>query len=119
MAWPPGWPGDGLQAMRAATWAKQHGAVDAFARAAFRRSFVEGRETRSVPALAEVARGVGLDAERMTHAIVSPAVKDALKAATTAAWEAGVRGIPSLRIGERIIYGDDRLPDAAALLEVA
>jgi 2-hydroxychromene-2-carboxylate isomerase len=32
-----GWPGNGLQAMRAATWAKQQDAIEPFALAIFRR----------------------------------------------------------------------------------
>src|SRR4051812_50031887 len=30
LRWPPGWPGNGLQAMRAAGWARGGGAPDAF-----------------------------------------------------------------------------------------
>jgi 2-hydroxychromene-2-carboxylate isomerase len=116
MAWPPGWPGDGLRAMRACTWAKLQGAIDAFATTAFRRTFVEGRAVTSVGALAEIAQLAGLDHERMQRDIELPFVKDALKAATAAAWDAGVRGIPSLRIGSHVVYGDDRLSEAAALL---
>ena len=116
MAWPPGWPGDGLRAMRACTWAKMQGAVEAFAITAFRRSFVEGHDVTSVGALAEIAQLAGLDHEQMKREIELPFVKDALKAATAAAWDAGVRGIPSLRVGPYIVYGDDRLPEAAALL---
>jgi 2-hydroxychromene-2-carboxylate isomerase len=110
---PDGWPLDGLQAMRAATWAKQQGAVEAFALGVFRRQFVEGRDGSSLEALADVADDVGLDGDELCEAIQTPEIKDALRAATAGAWKAGVRGIPTLRVGERLFYGDDQL-DAAA-----
>jgi 2-hydroxychromene-2-carboxylate isomerase len=113
-AWPPGWPGDGLRAMRAATWAKQQGAVDAFARAAFRRAFVDGEDITGEDALASIADAAGLPGAALREAIASDAVKAALRAATSAAWDAGVRGVPTLiRADGARFYGDDRLEDAA------
>jgi 2-hydroxychromene-2-carboxylate isomerase len=114
LAWPPGWPGDGLRAMRAATWAKQHGAVDAFATAAFRQAFVAGEDITGADALAAIADSVGLSGAALREAIGTDAVKLALREATSAAWEAGVRGIPTLiREDGANFYGDDQLEAAA------
>ena len=39
-------------------------------------------------------------------------VKDGLRAATDEAAAAGVFGVPSVRVGEQVFWGDDRLEDA-------
>jgi 2-hydroxychromene-2-carboxylate isomerase len=113
LRWPPGWPGDGLTAMRAATWARLEGAGTPFALAAFRRAFVHGVDITGVGALAGIAVEAGLDGGALAAAVGSPEVKAALRATTEAAWEAGVRGVPTLRDGDRLYYGDDRLEEAA------
>jgi 2-hydroxychromene-2-carboxylate isomerase len=109
VAWPEGWPLNGLRAMRAATWAKQQGALDAFARTAFRHQFAEGRDLSRAEALAEAAEDAGLSGDALRAAIETPAVKDGLRRATEQAWEAGVRGVPTFRVGSRLFYGDDQL----------
>ncbi len=116
IAWPSGWPTDGLAAMRAATWAKQQRRAEQFARAVFRRQFGQGADIAERAVLAECAALAELDPRSMLAAIESPEIKEALKQATQRAWAAGVRGIPSLRAGAVIWYGDDRLEQAAAQL---
>jgi 2-hydroxychromene-2-carboxylate isomerase len=107
LAYYDGWPGNGLTAMRAATWAKQQGMTEAFALAVFRRQFVDGVDCTGIDELAAVAETVGLEGVR--EAVQSQAVKDALRDATDAAWDAGVRGVPTLRDGDRLVFGDDQL----------
>lgn len=116
LRWPAAWPPDGLKAMRCATWAKQQGATAAFARAAFESEFVDGADISDVSVLRDCALAAGLDGERMLAAIETAPVKDALRAATDAAWRGGVRGVPSLRIGDAVLYGDDQLELAASAL---
>jgi 2-hydroxychromene-2-carboxylate isomerase len=116
--WPPGWPPNTLAAMRAATWAKERGAVADFAAAAYRSAFAEGRDLGDLDVIADAAAQAGLPAAELADAIQDPAIKQALRGATDAAWEAGVRGVPSLRVGSEIYYGDDRVGDAAAALGV-
>jgi 2-hydroxychromene-2-carboxylate isomerase len=119
LEWPPDWPNNTLQAMRAAVWAERLGAGEAFARAAFRRAFAAGANLSQLDVLLDVAAAVGLPAERLSAAIAAPATKEALRAATTRAWERGVVGVPCLGIGERIFYGDDQLETAAAQLSAS
>ncbi len=107
--WPAGWPGNGLVAMRCATWAGEQGKGEAFARAVFDRQFVEGADIAGLELLLGCARDVGLDAEALSGALGQPALKRSLREATDRAWEAGVRGVPTLRIGESLFYGDDQL----------
>jgi 2-hydroxychromene-2-carboxylate isomerase len=112
LRWPPGWPPNTLQAMRAAVWATREGRGAAFAHAAFRRAFVEGEDLADVAILAGAAADAGLDAAALDAAIAAPAIKDDLRARTDTALALGVRGVPTLAIGDRLLYGDDRLDEA-------
>jgi 2-hydroxychromene-2-carboxylate isomerase len=118
VAWPPGWPPNGLAAMRAATWAKRLGRLREFATAAYRSAFVDGRDLADPEVVAMAAAEAGLPADELPGAIADPDVKDELRRATDAAWESGVRGVPTLRAGSVLYYGDDRLEEAAAALRV-
>jgi 2-hydroxychromene-2-carboxylate isomerase len=116
VAWPPGWPNDTLGAMRATVWAQRdHGAGDAFARAAFRAAFARGVDLADVDALVAVAATVeGLPAADLPAAIADPTVKAALRAVTDAALALGVPGVPTLALDDgRLLFGDDRLEEAA------
>ena len=113
--WPPGWPPNTLQAMRAVVWAQQaHDAGDAFARAAFHAAFAEGADLGDPAVLIAIADRNGLPPADLSAGIADPAVKDALRAATDAAITLGVRGVPTLALDDgRLVFGDDRLEEAA------
>ena len=64
----------------------------------------------------EVAALVGLPAEGLPAALERQEIKDALRVATASAWEQGVAGVPSIQVGGEVVFGDDRLEDAAKLL---
>ena len=49
----------------------------------------------------------------------SPGDVVGLKEATTEAYERGVRGVPSVLVGDQVFWGDDRLEEAAAALQAA
>jgi len=115
LRWPADWPPNTLAAMRAAVWADREGHGAPFARAAFRRAFAEGADLADVGILADIAGAVGLDGAALAGAIASRAVKDDLRDRTASALDLGVRGVPTLAIGDRLLYGDDRLDDASGL----
>ena len=46
--------------------------------------------------------------------IETKGVKDRLRAATDEAFERGVRGVPTIAVGDELFYGDDHLEHAAA-----
>ena len=46
------------------------------------------------------------------QAIQAPELKEQLRATTERAFEDGVRGVPTVRVGERLFFGDDRLEQA-------
>lgn len=114
--WPPGWPNNTLKAMRAAILAEEAGAGREFAKAGFRRAFAEGADLSEVEEVIGVGVAIGLDPDELAEAIERQETKEALKEATARAWERGVVGVPSLRIGDEVFFGDDRLEAAAARL---
>jgi 2-hydroxychromene-2-carboxylate isomerase len=112
--WPEGWPGDMLTAMRAATFAKQLGRTTSFALAAFRQQFAAGRDL-SVPDNVFIAAASSeLHPRALETAVASQGVKNELRAATDAAGDRGVFGVPSVVVGDEVFWGDDRLEEAAA-----
>jgi len=113
LRWPADWPPNTLAAMRAAVWAEREGRGAPFARAAFRRAFAEGADLADAGVLADIAGTVGLDGAALAGAIASRAVKDDLRDRTASALDLGVRGVPTLATGGRLLYGDDRLDDAS------
>jgi 2-hydroxychromene-2-carboxylate isomerase len=114
IVWPKNWPGNSLAADRAAVWAMEQGVGEGFIRALYQEEFARGADIESVHTLRTAASAAGLDPERLLAAIEQPEVKDALRHATEQAWQLGVRGVPTIRVGEVTFYGDDQLDAAAA-----
>ena len=94
------------------TWAQTEGAAKAFALAATRRAFVEGRDLSLPDEVLAAARAAGLDPG--PEAFADPAIKLALREATDAAQARGVFGVPTVAVGDELFWGDDRLEEAAA-----
>ena len=53
----------------------------------------------------------------MLKGIEMRSTKDRLREATREAHERGVRGVPTIVIGDELFCGDDRLEEAAAAVE--
>jgi 2-hydroxychromene-2-carboxylate isomerase len=114
--WPEEWPGNYLFAMRAATFAFQQGRGREFTVRAFRHAFQQGHDLGVPDRVLDVAAEVGLDPQELEAASSDPVVKLALRAATDAAHELGVFGVPTIAVGDELFWGEDRLADAAAAL---
>ena len=112
--WPNGWPSNYLNANRACTAAETQGGLEPFLRAALRAAFVDGEDLSQGEAIVEAARRAGLDADRVLKEIGEPGVKQRLREYTDEAVGAGIKGVPTLRIGNRLFWGDDQLEPAAA-----
>ena len=116
LKWPEGWPNNTLQAMRAAVFAQQGGRAVAFSLAAFRQAFAGGKDLSDVDNVLIAAAACELHPRAVLKGIELQSTKDRLREATADAYARGVRGVPTVAIGERLFYGDDRLEAAAAAL---
>lgn len=105
LTWPEDWPAQTLAPSRTAFWAEQQGGLQRFLRAYWRRVFAENRPPADEATLAEAVEEAALAGPP----VIDQALKDALRERTDAAWDAGVRGIPTLDTGKELIFGDDRI----------
>jgi 2-hydroxychromene-2-carboxylate isomerase len=117
--WPDEWPTNTLQAMRAATFAASIGRAVAFSLAAFRQAFAAGKDLSNVDNVLIAAAACELHPNAVLKAIETQSVKDKLREATREAYERGVRGVPTIAVGDKLFYGDDRLEEAASALAAA
>jgi 2-hydroxychromene-2-carboxylate isomerase len=112
IAWPDGWPGNYLFAMRVATFAKEIGKTVSFSLAAFRQAFAGGRDLSEPDNVMLAAAAAEMHPRAISAAVERDAIKQRLREATDRAGDLGVRGVPSLVIGGEVFWGDDRLEDA-------
>jgi 2-hydroxychromene-2-carboxylate isomerase len=117
--WPDGWPNNMLKAMRVATFAQSIGRAVAFSLAAFRQAFAAGRDLSDVDNVLIAAAACELHPNAILKALETQSVKDRLREATQEAYDRGVRGVPTIAIGDELFYGDDRLEAAASALAAA
>jgi 2-hydroxychromene-2-carboxylate isomerase len=129
--WPRAWPTSDLLIARAMVYAEQlarspssagaesataparDGLLKAFALAAMRMAFLEGADLGDADAVVEAGRRAGIDAGELRDALQAAEVKDALRAATDEALALGVFGVPTVIVGGRMFWGDDRLEEAS------
>jgi 2-hydroxychromene-2-carboxylate isomerase len=116
MLWPSEWPANALSAMRCAVWAARQRRLAAFAQIMGQRQWTHGADIADLDVLVACAGEAGLDATAMLEGIQAPELKEDLRATTERAWQAGVQGVPTLRIGAKLFFGDDRLEEAAAAM---
>lgn len=112
--WPEGWPNNTLKAMRAAVWAQQLGRTVAFTLAAFRQAFAGGKDLSDVDYVLMAAAACELHPNAVLKVLETQSVKDRLREVTREAYDRGVRGVPTIAVGDELFWGDDRLEDAAA-----
>jgi 2-hydroxychromene-2-carboxylate isomerase len=117
--WIEGWPVGtySLLPLRAAIFAQQTGRAVSFSLAAFRQFFAAGRTLAELDNVLIAAAASELHPRAVTKGIESQNVKDALKQATAEAIELGVVGVPTVRVGDQLFWGDDQLEAAAAAIE--
>jgi 2-hydroxychromene-2-carboxylate isomerase len=112
IAWPEPFPGNTLYAMRVATFAKEIGKAVSFSLAAFRQAFAAGRDLSDPDSVMIAAAACELHPRAVETAAGRDAIKERLREATDHAGDLGVQGVPTVVVGERVFWGDDRLIDA-------
>jgi 2-hydroxychromene-2-carboxylate isomerase len=92
------------------------GRAVAFSLAAFRQAFAGGKDLSDVDNVLVAAAACELHPNAVLKAIETQSVKDKLRQQTAGAYARGVRGVPTIAVGDRLFWGDDRLEQAAAAL---
>jgi 2-hydroxychromene-2-carboxylate isomerase len=108
-----------LLAQRAATAAADAGRLPEFSLALFRLEFVEGRDLTEEATLVDAGARAGLAEDAVRAALADESRRGRVRAATDAAVARGVSGVPTVAVGERLFWGDDRLEEAAEALRAA
>ncbi|HEY8208304.1 MAG TPA: 2-hydroxychromene-2-carboxylate isomerase [Myxococcaceae bacterium] len=90
--------------------AGEQGKAGAFARAAFRAIWTEGKDLGMPEALVEVLRSVEIDPGTAMDRAGSIDIKEALKKNGEEAVARGAFGAPTFFVGEEMFVGNDRLP---------
>jgi 2-hydroxychromene-2-carboxylate isomerase len=111
--WPEPWPPNTLYAMRAATFAKEIGRTVSFSLAAFRQAFAAGRDLSQPENVLLAGAASEMHPRAIEAAVGRRQIKERLRAATDAAGDHGVRGVPSMLVSGEVFWGDDRLEEAA------
>jgi 2-hydroxychromene-2-carboxylate isomerase len=121
VSYPDGWPVENysLTPLRAALLAADQRQLRTISRELFRTTFVEGGDLADVDLVLDAAELAGMDRAAVRAGIERPETKDRLRAATETAIGLGVTGVPTVSVGERLFWGDDRLEDAAGALALA
>lgn len=118
LTYPDGWPKSSysLMPLRAALVAEDHGLLEEFSLEVFRVNFVRGESAADPEAVLRAAERVGLPREAVEEGVGDPRIKARLRRATDEAIAAGVSGVPTVRVGGELFWGDDRLEYAASAL---
>ncbi len=114
--WPAGWPADSYSVtpLRALYFAEGSGRLKDLTHELFRVMFAEGTPLDELEVTLAAARDCGLDAGDVRASIERESVRKRLRDATAEAITRGVVGVPTVAVGDRLFWGDDRLEEAAA-----
>jgi 2-hydroxychromene-2-carboxylate isomerase len=107
---PPAHPFNPLLPLRATLLPMADAERRALVTGLLRAEWTEGRDVSEPAVVREVAAAVGLDGERVVAEAAEPGIKQALRAATDAAIQAGVFGVPTLIVDGELFWGHDDLP---------
>ncbi len=98
-----------LAIMRGAAWALETGCIEAYNKAMYEATWVNGRNTADVDEIGVIMGEAGLDGAAMAEAIQTPEVKQRLIDTTNEAVERGAFGAPTMFVNGEMHFGQDRL----------
>jgi len=101
------WP-DTRLLLQGALVAADRGAFGAFHHAAYRARWAEGRAVDDREVVRELLSGAGLDGDDALAEAESDELRKRLDTATEEAIGRGVFGVPTIFVGERMFWGNDR-----------
>ena len=108
-AFNPCFPFNTVGLMRGALVALEEGVFPAYHEAVFRAMWAESANLAAPEVVAEVLERAGLDAARLLARTQDARIKEALRHNTDEALERGAFGAPSMFVGDRLYFGNDRL----------
>ena len=114
LRWPDPFPFDSALAMRVATYAKSIGRTVPFVQAAFRQAFAGGHSLEDPDYALIAAAACEMHPAAVLKGAELRSVGEQLSATTVLAAEAGVMGVPAVRIGAKVFTGAHAVEDAAA-----
>jgi 2-hydroxychromene-2-carboxylate isomerase len=106
----PFFPINTLTLMRGAAAAQIDGLFDRYHPAIYKAMWVDGRNLNDMAEVVSVLVEAGLDSAKLGSRIQEQDVKDRLKATTDEAVARGVFGAPTSFVGDKMFFGNDRLP---------
>jgi 2-hydroxychromene-2-carboxylate isomerase len=110
-------PVNSVKCMRGAFAALEQGKLVPYATAAFEAYWGRDLDISRDEVMAEIAAQAGLERQRFFAAIETPACKARLRASTDELIARGGFGSPTLFVGDKMFFGNDRLPLVRAALE--
>jgi 2-hydroxychromene-2-carboxylate isomerase len=113
LVWPDRHPVEVPAAMRAASYAAEHGRGAAFALAAGRLAFCGGFDLEDPEILAEAAAAARIGMEGLLDAIGELGRDGAIEAAGRRMLAAGADELPVVRVGRALFSGEHRIGEAA------
>ncbi len=113
LEWPERWPAPVPSAMRVAHHAAQEGRGAAFVLAATRLAFAGGFDLEDIDILTEAAAAAGLPLDACLRAAREDRRDGAAEAAARRLLGAGVDRLPALAVDRRVVWGEERVGDAA------
>jgi 2-hydroxychromene-2-carboxylate isomerase len=99
-------------ANRIAVVGAREGWCSGYARAAYRRWFLDHEEAGAEPNISASLREIGQEPRRVRHLAESESIGQAYDDATNEARRLGIFGVPTFVTCGEIFWGDDRLDDA-------
>ena len=114
--WNPHFPINTLALMRGATYAARENFLVPYSDTIYKAVWADGLNMGDPAVIGKVLQEAGIDAQKVIAATQEQAVKDSLKATTQQAIERGLFGAPTFFVGERMHFGQDRLPYVEELL---
>jgi 2-hydroxychromene-2-carboxylate isomerase len=109
---PSVFPIGAVAAARAVLWLQRESPMQVapFIHAAFRAFFVADRDISETAVVLQLARGLGIDTERLAAGVQEDAIKSALRSGVEKAVARGVFGAPTIFVDGEMFWGHDRLP---------
>jgi 2-hydroxychromene-2-carboxylate isomerase len=111
---PPQFPRNGLLAARVATAAAGAPWVADFVRGVYQANFVADQDIAQPAVVGALLGALGVAAGAWLERASSDAAKTQLRATSDEAVALGVFGAPTLRVGDELFWGNDRVEEAVA-----